>query len=184
MNATKIPIKNNPSTRRIRIFSQILKALVLIYMVVIPLISIASPAIVHFAVVKFVLLPGQTIGSAHSTTDYPSPSAGMKLVTALTATIYLLGAVVFYRLLNLYEKGIVFSSANVRLFRLLGCLAFFKGLLAAAALAASFGDDRVFTMFLFAALRSPWVIGGLFGILLSYIMDEGCKLQEEQELTV
>ena len=183
MNANEIPTKNNPSTRRIRIFSQILKALVLIYMVVIPLVTIAAPTIVNFAIVNYVLLPGQTIGSAYSMTNSPAPSASMKLVTALTAIIYLLGAVVFYRLLNLYEKGIVFSPANVRLFRGLGCLAFCKGLLAVAASAVSYGEF-VFPMVLFATLRSSWVIGGFFGIMLSYIMDEGCKLREEQELTV
>jgi len=42
----------------------------------------------------------------------------------------------------------------------------------------------VFPMILFEAFGSPWVMGGLFGIMVSYIMEEGCKLREEQELTV
>ena len=113
----------------------------------------------------------------------PMIAASTKMVTALTVAIYLLGAVVFYRLLNLYEKGIVFSPANVRLFRWLGFLAFCKGLLAVAASAVSHGEF-VFPMVLFETLRSSWVIGGFFAIMLSYIMDEGCKLKEEQELTV
>ena len=183
MNATEAPAKNNSSTRRIRIFSQILKALVLIYMVVIPLVCIAAPSIVDFAVVNYVLVPGQSIGTTLSSANPPVRSAGVKLVAAVSAAIYLLGAVVFYRLLNLYEKGVVFSSANVRLFRLLGCLAFCKGLLAVAASVDSFGGF-VFGMVLFAALHSPWVVGGFFGVMLSYIMDEGCKMREEQELIV
>jgi hypothetical protein len=37
---------------------------------------------------------------------------------------------------------------------------------------------------LFAILGSPWIVGGLFGIMISFIMGEGCKMREEQELTV
>jgi hypothetical protein len=35
-----------------------------------------------------------------------------------------------------------------------------------------------------AFLSSPWIIGGLFVVVISRIMDEGRKIQEEQELTV
>ena len=33
-------------------------------------------------------------------------------------------------------------------------------------------------------LSSPWILGGLFIVVISRIMDEGRKIQEEQELTV
>jgi len=33
-------------------------------------------------------------------------------------------------------------------------------------------------------VHSPWVMGGIFMIVVSHIMDEGRKIQEEQELTI
>ena len=185
MNATIITTKTNASTQRIRVLSQILKALVLIYMVVIPLVCLISPVLLNFVTVNFILQPGQTMGPdpRYAPSNPPTISMNTKMATALSAALYLMGAMMFYRLLNLYERGVVFSPANVRLFRWLGILAFCKGLLTVVASSTSYGDF-VFPMVLFSALRSTWVIGAIFAITLSFIMDEGCKLREEQELTV
>jgi hypothetical protein len=179
MNATAIPAHKNASMRRIRILSQILKALVLIYLVVIPLLSVASPKLVN-SIGNYACLPGQTF---HQISTPRAVSPGTKIVTVLTAAIHLLGAIGFYRLLNLYEKGVVFSPANVRLFRWLGLLAICKGLLGVAAMEVAFVEFD-FAMAMVETLSSSWVIGGFFVITLSYIVDEGYKLKEEQELTV
>ena len=97
--------------------------------------------------------------------------------------IYLGMAVIFYRLLNLVERGTYFAVANVRLLRWLGNLAFANGLLGAMAPVVVSG---VFTFpaILLAPFFSPMVIGGLVIIMFSHIMEEACKLREEQALTV
>lgn len=180
MNAKHIsPASNVNSTAptagavRVRRISQALKAMVLIYLVVLPLYFIADSLV--FSGV------GQTTG--HSVSKFPALSVGEKLAAAVSTAIYLLIAVTFYRLLNLYEKGTFFSLANVRLFRLLGYLAFSNGLLGVVAPVVSTGQ-LVFPILLLNILGSPWAIGGLFGIMISLIMDEGCRMREEQELTV
>jgi glucan phosphoethanolaminetransferase (alkaline phosphatase superfamily) len=172
MNPNEKTPNTGSGSLRIQKISKILKAMILIYMVVLPL-CVAISAIIAFST-------GQTRSFFYVN---PPVSSADKVMAAFSAAIYLLWAVTFYRLLNLYEKGIVFSSANVRLFRLMGYLAFSRGLLAVVASVVSTGQ-LVFPTVLFVALGSPWLVGGLFGIMVSYIMEEGCKLREEQELTV
>ena len=173
MNATANVLKSSPGFRRVQTLSQILKVLLITYLVVLPLAVLAVSAVVAG--------PGLTAKDMAITFTPLSPAG--KVVAAVSTGIYLLGAVVFYRLLNLYEAGIFFSHANVRLFRWLAYLAFSKGLLGVVAATVAAGG-LVFPLMLLNLLGSPWVVGGLFGILISHIMDEGCKLQAEQELTV
>ncbi|MDR3460505.1 MAG: DUF2975 domain-containing protein [Verrucomicrobiae bacterium] len=181
--STTETLSKSSSGRRIRIFSQILKALVLIYLVGLPLVTLAVPALVDFLEVHFVLLPGQTIGHINSAASQPEVAPSTKIIGALATTVYLIAAMVFYRLLNLYEKGAIFSPAHVRLFRLLGFLAIGKGVLTIAGTLLPL-DRYGLGLVLFFILHSAWMVGGFFGIMLACIMDEGCKLKEEQELTV
>jgi len=96
--------------------------------------------------------------------------------------IYLLGVISFFRLLNLYGKGVIFSAANVLEIKRLGtCLACY-GILAVTAGAIYTGGISLFTLVDFFA--SPWIVGGGAIHLVGWIMDEGRKIQEEQELTV
>ena len=119
----------------------------------------------------------------------------VKLMVGLSIGLFLMAIITCYQLLNLCEKGIVFSARNVQLLGRIGCLTLGYGLLG------------VWGRVLFSAWRrwigespgSPWdlipwgfceflispcVIGGLFVAVISWIMDEGRKIQEEQELTV
>ena len=99
-----------------------------------------------------------------------------------------------YQLLGLYERGVVFSEQNVRLLRRIGLLALGYGLVAlfggtllegAQVLVGSGGLSWGLLLFQSLSLFiSPWVIGGVCVLALSFIMDEGRKIQEEQELTV
>jgi len=170
MNANEMNIKKHASTRRVRTISGLLKAMLLIYLFVLPLYLIAAS-------VGFFPAPG----NSHIT--FPQMSVGQKLMESFSVSVHLLIAVTFYRLLNLYEQGIFFSRANVRLFRLLSYLAFSNGLIDVVWTIVTLGKLGL-PFILFSMLGSPWVVGGLFGILVSHIMDEGCKIQEEQELTV
>jgi hypothetical protein len=105
------------------------------------------------------------------------------LLAGIGGGLNLLAAATFYRLLNLYEKGIIFSAANVRLLGRIGHLGFSYGLLNVCGPVIISGK-LIIPDFLVAAASSPWVIGGLFVVVISHIMDEGRKIQEEQELTV
>ena len=118
-----------------------------------------------------------------------------KLLVALCLGILFVAVVTGYQLLNLYQRGVIFSDKNVQLFRRIGWLT------------ASYGTvtilgDALFLVWgnwihsayghlfgalaygFFALLSSPWVVGGVCVLVLSLIMDEGRKIQEEQELTV
>jgi hypothetical protein len=174
MNANEIAPKAKPTTASLRVvkISRTLKAMLLIYFFVLPLFVVA--------------MSGKTLTWGTGGQIYSSFSAvptGGKIICVLSASIDLLAMVVFYRLLNLYEKGIFFSSQNVRLFRALGYLAFSEGLIGLVSPVVSSGLLN-FSSLLFTALGSPWIVGGLFGIMISFIMDEGCKMREEQELIV
>jgi hypothetical protein len=118
---------------------------------------------------------------------------------AAGAGLFIWAVVTFYQLLGLYERGMIFSEANGRLFRRLGWLAVGYGVVVIV-LAMWFYSmpsynpwdghvlrrnswDLLMRGF-FALLSSPWIMGGLFLITISRVILKGCELQEELELTV
>lgn len=122
-----------------------------------------------------------------------------KLVVVMALGVFGAAAITCYQLLYLYEKGIIFSARNVQLLGRIGGLAFSYGLLkvwspvlisawyawigaSGSSLNPGLWGVSWFTMPVF--LSSPWILGGLFVAVISRIMDEGRKIQEEQELTV
>jgi len=150
-----------------------LRAIVLIYLVVLPGYAMICILAAH---------------RGGSTGWYWGPyGAGVSLaerwMAGISGMIYLGMAVIFYRLLNLVERGTYFAVANVRLLRWLGNLAFANGLLGAMAPVVVSGLFT-FPAILLAPFFSPMVIGGLVIIMFSHIMEEACKLREEQALTV
>jgi len=105
------------------------------------------------------------------------------LLWATGTVVYLLGVIFFYRLLCLYEKGEIFSGANVSEMKKLGsCLAGY-GILAVAA-NVIYAGGIIFPLVLLEGFVSPWIIIGGTIYIVAWIMDEGRKIQEEQELTV
>jgi hypothetical protein len=140
--ATGLAPAINPRIRRIRTFSRILKVMLLAYLVVLPLSLIAIGAAVAGL--------GLTFHNWNS--GFATLPMEAKVLFALSNGIYWLIGVTFYRLLNLYEAGVFFSPANVRLFRKLGYLAFTKGLLGV-----------VTPMALIGKLAFPSLIFGVFG---------------------
>lgn len=189
MNANKVAPKTNPQMKRIRTMSRMIKALFLTYLLAAGLVSILLKItpLLH--------------GSSHSwrifdllfAMMYEEFPMGLKLLYALGAGILLSVVITIYRLLDLYERGTVFSLANVRLYKRLGCLAIGYGLLDACGykFAVDIANRMTATdivthleVFLFEATSSPWIIGGIFVVMISLIMEEACKLREEQELTV
>lgn len=178
MNATDIAPRSksdNLRLNRIRKISRTLKVCVLAYFMV-PLGWVAlNFKSVHVA-------NGMISIFNHpyaSTADIPAP---MIVLCAIGTGIYLLGVISFYRLLNLYEQGVIFSAANVREMKRLGTYLAGYGILAVTASALYTGGISPFTLLDFVA--SPWIVAGGAINLVAWIMDEGRKIQEEQELTV
>ena len=176
MNANEMSPKANPRMNRIQKISRILKVCVLFYF------------LAPLCVLAFNL---RTIHAAHgaisifnhayaSTLDIPKP---MYLLWATGTSVYLLGVISFYRLLCLYEKGAIFSGANVSEMKKLGSYLVGYGILAVAANVIYLGGV-IFPWVLLEGFVSPWIVVGGAIYIVAWIMDEGRKIQEEQELTV
>lgn len=99
----------------------------------------------------------------------------------LSIVFGLAGAWVLHRLFGLYERGMIFHRETVRCIRWIGIW-----LLAKWTLANLWELTEVFTHNpSFSDLRiDGYLFGGLLVFLISWIMEEGSKLQEEQEMTI
>jgi len=98
------------------------------------------------------------------------------LLGVVRAGIFFVGVFTLDQLLRSYRSGIFFRARNVSLLQRIGCL--------------MIGDWIVMKILDWIALRVVFAaeLGelavGLLIILIAWIMDEGRKIQEEQELTV
>jgi len=176
MKANEISPKASPRLNRIQKISCILKVCVLFYFVV-PLCALA------FNLKSLHLAPGMISIFNHpyaSALDIPPV---MFVFSALGTVAYLLGVISFYRLLCLYENGVIFSVANVSEMKKLGSYLAGYGILAVAA-NVTYTGGIVFPWVVLEGIASPWIVVGGAIYLVARIMDEGRKIQEEQELTV
>jgi hypothetical protein len=81
---------------------------------------------------------------------------------------------VLLRLFWLYSKGVIFSEKNITCIRLQGyCL-----------IISNFIDLEMQNFIRDSSVSLTPLIYGLLIIFIAWIMDEGRKIQEEQELTV
>lgn len=112
-------------------------------------------------------------------------------ITMLPTGIAMLGVFYLMRLFRLYEQGEIFRSSNVRCFRNLSRVLvgwFFIGILHRSLLSVVLTlhhppGQRYITL----ELGSPDLTALLIGCVLAviaWVMDEGRKLQEEQDFTV
>src|ERR1039458_8199745 len=126
MNANEISPKANARMNRIQKVSRILKVCVLFYFV-------APLCVLAFNLKSIHLATGMVSIFNHpyaNASDIPMP---MYLLSATGVVVYLLGVISFYRLLCLYEKGVIFSKANVSEMKKLGSYLAGYGILAVAA---------------------------------------------------
>ena len=79
-----------------------------------------------------------------------------------------------FALFRLYFKGIFFSATNIRLIQSLGL----------ALILGSIADYQMQSAVREVDWSTNSIFIGLLIIFISWIMDEGRKIQEEQELTV
>ena len=182
MSAKENPPNQTIHLTRIKIFSRVLKVLLLFYL----LYSVSYLPFVHRTADG---LYYQVVSGVYEKIS-EAPIIALFIVL-LGVGLFLTAIISGYQLLSLYEKGVVFSARNVQLLRRIGYLACGYGLLAVCGpvLVSSwhsyiFGGWVISYRWFMPLLRSPCLIGGLFVVVVSYIMDEGRKIQEEQELTV
>jgi hypothetical protein len=188
MNANEISPKANVRLNRIKIVSRVLKVLFLLSFVCLGYLGHFLP-FVHRTPDGFWRVVWGTYAK------FSEVPLAAKLIVALGVGVLLASIITCYQLLSLYEKGVIFSARNVQLLGRIGCLAVGYGLLGACGPALmsawnhwigveTFLSVNSFLLGIYGFLTSPWIIGGLFLIVISFIMDEGRKIQEEQELTV
>ncbi len=106
MNANEISPKARARLSRIQKTSRNLKVCVFLYFVV-PLILLALTFKSVHVVTGMVSIFNHPYASVSNIPQYV-------VLCAIGMGIFLLGMIAFYRLLNLYEKGVIFSEANVR----------------------------------------------------------------------
>jgi hypothetical protein len=184
MNANEICPKASTRLNRIKKISRVLKVLFLLYFV----------CAGYFFPFVYRVPEGFWFVVCGTYATFSDSPMGAKLIVVLAVGVFFAAVITGYQLLNLYEKGIIFSARNVQLLGRIGYLALGYGLLTAwgpALISAWYAWINSSVSLLnpvlwgmTAFLSSPWIIGGLFVVVISRIMDEGRKIQEEQELTV
>jgi hypothetical protein len=187
MNVNEISPKANVRLIRIQKISRALKVVFLLFILCLLYLGHFLPFVNRMPDGNWWIVYG-----AYATfSDIPLVA---KLIVGLGAVLLLAVIVTCFQLLNLYEKGIIFSAKNVQLLGRIGFLTFSYGLLGVSgpvlisAWSDWFGSSGLSLHFVWVSvclfLSSSWIVGGLFLIMISRIMDEGRKIQEEQELTV
>lgn len=113
------------------------------------------------------------------------------LAGLIVSGITMAGFYVLIKLFDLYEKGIIFSSNNVSCYRKLGYLIIISmaaGIIQNSVMSVIFSlhnppGQRIITLSLSSSDKAMGIIG-MIVVLISWIMDAGREIMEEQELTV
>ena len=182
-------MNTNPGLNRVRKISRILKVMLLIYLGGLVILMPACFQLMHKTTEGYWTVLNTTYATL---AEIPWM---LKSLAVLCAGLLVAAYVTSYQLLSLYERGIIFSTQNVRLLRRIGVLSVSYGVLPVFGrmlfvlwnqwVGGSSGSLVIMLSFdFFGLLISPWVIGGIFIVVISQIMGEGCKMQEEQALTV
>lgn len=183
---TKLNTMDN--TRRIRRISRRLRLLFQLCAWLLPLVPAACwlfyndlPQVMHANV-----FPGHTVHSL------PWNSRLIALGGSLPATgIMVLALLSLKRLFFLYEQGIFFQAENVRLFRLLGRLAFWsvladvfnKTVLEIARTINNPPGERILAIS-FSSDHIKLLIVALIVMTIGMVIEEGRRIHEEMELTI
>jgi len=122
----------------------------------------------------------------------PLQARALGFVTTMIPTcIAICGLFYLMRLFELYEKGQIFSSANVRCFRNLsrvlivwsGVGIVYRALLGVALTLHHPPGQRILSLSLGSPDLTALLLGGILAVI-AWVMEEGQRLQEDQELTV
>ena len=185
MNAKESSQNVSLHLKRIRTMSRLLKLLLLAYLI---LFGFRLPF------VRKMPDGGYQVVSVDTYARFFDAPIFSIIIVALGVALILVAVIFCYRLLSLYEKGVIFSAKNVSLLCRIGYVAVAYGFLVPCGrtlllawdsyLHAAWRIGVILWYFLTYVVHSPWVMGGIFMIVVSHIMDEGRKIQEEQELTI
>lgn len=113
------------------------------------------------------------------------------LVTMLPTGVTMVGAYYLRRLFLLYEQGQIFLLANVRCFKKLSWVLIWsfavdiasRSLLSVVLSLPNPSGQRIVTVDLSSSDLTVLLVGGILAVI-SWVMEEGRNLQEEQDLTV
>ena len=113
------------------------------------------------------------------------------LVAMIPTGVAILGAYYLMRLFTLYEQGQIFNLANVRCFRSLSRVLIWwfaagivhRSLLSLALTLHNPPGQRMISVDLGSADLTALLLGGILAVI-AWVMEEGRKLQEDQDLTV
>jgi hypothetical protein len=173
MNANEISPKTNVRMSRIKTIIRVIRFLVsatIIFVIVVGSLFLADLAGFHF-------FPSGVKASFSPMLTYSSPfkvPAAVLVLAFLRAGLFFAGALILFWLLDLFEAGKFFTAQHVRYIKWLGWFVVSDWVVVRLldALAKGFSPDPV------------ELAAGLLIVLSAWIMDEGRKIQEEQELTV
>ena len=170
MNTNEISPKAGARLNRIKTASRIFRVLILLSFALPAFIALA----IHFDWVA--VMPGASLRlSPHQIYKWPFEIPDKVLALALVRLgLFGFCALVLNNLFRLYERGIFFSAKNVNHIRFLGYYLMIDWAVVYLLDALTPSIEITFT--------KP-LLGSLI-IFIAWIMDEGRKIQEEQELTV
>ncbi|MDR3460506.1 MAG: DUF2975 domain-containing protein [Verrucomicrobiae bacterium] len=172
MNATGNTSKNGGRRlNRIKIFSKVCRFLIGVYAGLSCLLILAC----WFGWVA--ILPGSTKITFSEHQTYTAPFIIPAPVLALATVKYglvMFCALVLYRLLGLYGQGKYFTAKNITYIRFLGYYVVVDWIVNFLLESEAHYRTIIFTQ----------AVTGLVIIFIAWIMDEGRKIKEEQELTV
>jgi Protein of unknown function (DUF2975) len=118
---------------------------------------------------------------------------GIGFAGSILDTLFVCAAAILgLKLLRLYQKGIIFSEENTRFMSGIGWCVLLYGVVGGLFVRALWGvastfDNPIGQRFLTLSLSEgdfKLIFAGVFILLITWVMREGVKLQQEQELTV
>ncbi len=172
MNKNEVSPKGNVRLNRIKTVSRIFRALLGLYAVAIILLFVGyafaampnnppGPQPVSFLLYNFFVKPHHV----------PVQAVLMEIVRL---GLYGYGMILLNRLFSRFERGNFFTAENVRCVRWLGLVV----------VADWFAGFMLAVMSRWIVIQPGELLVGLFVVLISWIADEGRKIQEEQEFTI
>ena len=173
MNANEISPKTSARLNRVKIVSVILQAFLGLYVAALGLLTASC---IHSGMPKNPegIAPSSLAYFLHHLFIKPSPMpASTILIEIVRLGLFMCGVIFLSRLFFFFGCGKIFAIENVRCVRWIGLTIVLD---AFAVFLEALMNRNVF-------LGLQWLVG-LFVVLLSWIADEGRKIQEEQELTV
>jgi len=200
MNTNEISPKAKIRLNRIKIVSRIFRTLIGIAAVLLTLVAALFVLIsAKYALGSAPPRPGALIIAFSPHQAYPSPfdiSLPVFVVGTIEYGLAGMGLILLNRLFACYERGVFFKTENIRCFKFLGLIVIglwlTLSLLELLAQQDSFkGSGPVYPILtvIIGAYRVNLgsflpLVSGILIVFVAWIVDEGRKIQEEQELTV